>query len=154
LANPHKGEIEIKLIKSKAKGLLKTHNPIRLKFDYNALADAELEFKDGATMVQALNDMNDNPLRVSLHNVRILLEWGLKHQFPTIDRVLAGRILEVEDFTYMTGKLGEAINLGFEGNIITEEDAKKGKEFVRSAEELEVGAEGAEEGAEVDDGKN
>ena len=148
MANPHKGEVEVKLNKSVSKGLLQPRGAVRLKMDYNAMADAELEFKGGATMIQVLNRMVVDPTNVSFHDTRVLLEYALKHQFPTLDRNLAGNILEIEDFNYVTQKLGEAINLAFEGNIISSDDMKKykeGDEFTRSEEELTGAEEGAEE---------
>lgn len=145
MANPHKGEVAINLKKAIAAKLItpRDHNTVILKFDYNAMADAELEFKDGKTMVQVLTATVEDSTAVSFHDTRVLLEYGLKHQFPTLDRKLAGQILEIEDFTYVTEKIGEAVSLGFEGNIISKEDMKKFKEgdgFTRSEDELTVGA--------------
>lgn len=133
MANPHKGEVEIKLNKSVSKGYLKPHGAITLKFDYNTLADAELEFRGGESLLKVLNKSGTDPTAVSFHDMRVILAAGLKHQFPGITKEIAGDILNTESFAYILNKLGEAIGLAFEGNI---SEKPKGSEFVRGAEEL------------------
>lgn len=144
MANPHKGEVEIKLNKSISKGYLKPKGPITLKYDYNALADAELEFRSGESLLQVLSKSATDPAAVSFHDMRVILAYGLKHQFPTITKQIAGSILNEEKFSYVVEKLGEAIGLALSGNI-TSKPKDTEDEFVRGAEELsEAAAEDAE----------
>lgn len=122
MANPHKGEVEVDFHKSIAKGYLTTHGaPVTLKFDFNAMADAELEFRSSESLFEVLSKSAEDPTKVSLHDMRVLLAAGLKHQFRQQMTVeLAGNILNTEDFAYVTAKIGEALNLGFQGSLIPE----------------------------------
>lgn len=125
MANPHKGEVSIDLQRSINKRLLVTHGrPLTLKFDVNSMSEAEREFKGDKTVPYLLALLNDDPTRVSFDDTRILLEWGMKHQYGNITKETAGKILMVEDWKYMTGKIGEALGLAMAG-IFGAEDGKK-----------------------------
>lgn len=135
MANPHKGEVGVKFPNAVKEGYLVPKRPITLKFDMNAMADAEREFKGNKTIAGILNNLEDDPLSMSLDDVRILLSYGLRHQFPSINRVIAGNILNVESFEYVATKIMESLSLGMKGNLISKEDFEKGGDFVRGAEE-------------------
>jgi len=148
MANPHKGEVEIKLNKSVAKGYLHPRGPIVLKFDYNTMADVETEFRNGASLLKVLDSGDKDPASVSFYDMRALFSAGLKHQFRTMTPRLAGEILNLEDFGYVLGKLGEAVGLAFDGTI-SGAPKKEGDDFVKGADEF-VGEEQIETAEEAE----
>lgn len=134
MANPHKGEIVIKLPNSIKKGYIKpAHGIVTLKLDYNTMADAELEFRGSDSMLHILAVAATDPTRVSFHDMRVILAAALKHQFGGINSRIAGQILGVEDFGYVVDKIGDAIKLAFRGTIVSEEDM--GEETTEGVEE-------------------
>lgn len=155
MANPHKGEVEVDFKKSIAKKFIrpKDHRSVHLKLDYNAMADAELEFRGSESLLQVLNKSgSEHPENISFHDMRVLLAAALKQQFPGMTKDLAGKILGVEDFGYVIEKIGEAIGLAFEGTI-TGTPSSENDEFIAGA--TEVGEQvGVGEGEEAGDEKN
>jgi hypothetical protein len=152
MANPHKGEVEVDFHKSIAKKLIKPkdHRHVYLKLDYNAMADAELQFRGSESLLQVLNKSSgEHPENVSFHDMRVLLAAAMKPQFGGMTTQLAGKILGIEDFGHVIEKIGEAIGLAFEGTI-SGSVQKDGDEFMRPAEEVAV-SEGLEEGEEGDE---
>jgi hypothetical protein len=149
MANPHKGEVAVDFHKSIAAKLIKPkdHRTVYLKLDYNAMADAELQFRGNESLLAVLNKSGgEHPENVSFHDMRVLLAFALRPQFGGMTTTLAGKILNVEDFGYIIEKVGEAIGLAFEGTIAgnVKED---GDEFQHPLDEVE----GHEEGEEADE---
>ena len=83
---------------------------IYLKFDYNAIADADRELKPSSTLLLFMN-----PRAIGTDDVRILLGCGLKHQFPTITTAQAGELMQFEKFPKVLVKVMEALSYAMEG---------------------------------------
>lgn len=155
MANVHNGEIPIDLSHAIRKNLLKPRGRhVHLKYTLGTLGNVETEFKrDFGTDTSVFEIMERNarnPLKISVAETIILLQYGLRDQFPSMTRDLAASILAEEDFMEVTATIAEGINLAFHGTkafqLEEAEEEKPEDEFITNA--------AGEEGAEADDPKN
>lgn len=141
------GYVEINIDKERRFLELPTDEKVYLKYNYNAIGDADREMKQyGASVLQ----MFTNPRSIGTDDVRVLLGAGLRHQFPSITTEVAGEIMEYEQFPKVLLKIVEALSLGMEGWF--EGDAAKDVKAMRlRAVSIEGSEETPEDGAK---GKN
>jgi hypothetical protein len=123
LANPHKGEVEINLKKSIAAKIIQpaNHGRVHLKYDMEMVGNVERDIRIETGMDISLFEMldrnNKNPLKVSVYETAILLEYGLRDQFQGISRSLAYKILNTEDMGKVLASIMEALNIAFKGLV-------------------------------------
>jgi len=123
LVNPHKGEVEINLKKSIAAKIIQpaNHGRVHLKYDMETVGNVERDIRKETGMdislFEILDRNNTNPLKVSTYENAILLEYGLRDQFPGISRSLAYKILSIEDMRKVLAAIMEALNVAFKGLV-------------------------------------
>ena len=121
MPNLYKGEVEIRLNHSIAKKLLQPHGKVYLKFNMESLGMMERTFKrefgTDTSIFEILQRNQANPVKVSVYETTVMLEYGLRDQFPGMTYSLAAAILDQEDMQYVLGKILEGINVAFKGSI-------------------------------------
>jgi hypothetical protein len=121
MANPYKGEVEIKLNHSIAKKLIAPHGKVHLKYNMESIGMMERVFKkefgSDTSIFEILRRNQENPYKVSVYETTVMLEYGLMPTFPTMNYTLASRILDQEDMVYVVSQVMKALNLAFEGVI-------------------------------------
>ena len=121
MPNLYKGEVEVKLNKSISKHLLQPHGKIYLKYNMEALGMMERTFKrefgSDISLFEILQRNQLNPIKVSIYETTVMLEYGLRDQFPSMQYSLAAAILDQEDMQYVLEQIIEAINIAFKGSI-------------------------------------
>jgi hypothetical protein len=151
--NPRHGFVEVEIDKERKFLDIAKSEKIFLKYNYNAIGDADREMKAYGSSTLLLFT---NPRAIGTDDVRILLGAGLKHQFPGITTIQAGEIMEFEKFPDVLVKVMEALSYAMEGWFDGEAQQDIKNMRVRAvaidgSETEEEAAEGQEEGAK---GKN
>jgi hypothetical protein len=146
--NLRHGFVEIEIDKARKFLDLSPDEKVFLKFDYNALGDADREMKQVGSSTLLIFA---NPQAVTTDDVRILLGAGLRHQFPSITTRKAGEILGSEDYFYVMAKCIEAVSYAMEGWFTGADEQQKLqdmrlKAIKVSSGEIDVGK--MEDGAE------
>jgi hypothetical protein len=83
----------------------------------NVERDIRKETGMDISLFEILDRNNTNPLKVSTYENAILLEYGLRDQFPGISRSLAYKILSIEDMRKVLAAIMEALNVAFKGLV-------------------------------------
>jgi hypothetical protein len=146
------GYVEVDIDKERKFLDMPKNEPIYLKYNYNAIGDADREMKQFGSSTLLIFT---NPRSIGTDDVRILLGAGLRHQFPGITTQVAGEIMDGEKFPSVLIKIMEALSYGMEGWF--EGDAAQDVKDMRlravavdgTEEAEEAGAEGKEEGAKA-----
>ena len=110
--NPRHGFVEIGIDKERRFLDIAANEKVFLKYNYNAIGDADREMKAYGSSTLLLFT---NPRAIGTDDVRILLGAGLRHQFPGITTVQAGEIMEYEKFPDVLVKVMEALSYAMEG---------------------------------------
>ena len=117
------GEVEINLKKSIAAKIIQpaNHGRVHLKYDMETIGSVERDIRKETGMdislFEILDRNNTNPLKVSMYETAILLEYGLRDQFQGISRSLAYKILSTEDIRKVLASIMDALNVAFKGII-------------------------------------
>ena len=109
---PRHGFVEISIDKERKFLDISKTEKVYLKYNYNAIGDADREMKAYGSSTLLLFT---NPRAIGTDDVRILLGAGLRHQFPGITTVQAGEIMEYEKFPDVLVKVMEALSYAMEG---------------------------------------
>ena len=143
MPNPFKGEVEINLNKAISKKLIKPHGKVYLRYNMAVIGIMERTFKreygTETSIFEILRRNRENPYQVSVDETTIMLEYGLRDQFPTMNYELAAAILDTQDIIKTVSKIMEALNIAFEGNIPMEAEPLEDLE----PEEIGTAVEGA-----------
>ena len=87
----------------------------------NVERDIRKETGMDISLFEILDRNNKNPLKVSVYETAILLEYGLLDQFQGISRALAYKILSIEETGKVLAAIMEALNIAFKGLVPTVE---------------------------------
>ena len=157
MVNPHKGEVEINLKKSIAAKIIQpaNHGRVHLKYDMETIGSVERDIRKETGMdislFEILDRNNTNPLKVSMYETAILLEYGLRDQFQGISRSLAYKILSLEDIRKVLASIMDALNVAFKG-IIPQVDGTDSEGNTVEQPFVETAIEGVGEDAKKSDG--
>ena len=146
MVNPHKGEVEIDLRKAVAQQILQpaNHGKVHLKYTLESLGNIETELRRmfgwSISVFEILDRNNKNPEKISIAETAVMLEHGLRDQFPAMNLSIAYKVLGCETMTDVLAQIMTAMNIAFEGVVPVEikEDVDQ-KEFT---ETLVEGVEG------------
>ena len=149
MVNPHKGEVEIDLRKSIAKQFIQpaNHGAVHLKYTIESIGNIETELRKmygwAISVLEILDRNNNNPEKISISETAVMLEHGLRDQFPQMNIKVAYQILGVEEMAGVLQKIAEAMNIAWEGVMPVEikASADEGSEFTQTIVETVEGEE-------------